>query len=227
LGDIASRIWKISSERVRHIPNGIVSRTSYENPITNLQLDLPSDLPRIAWVGALRPEKNPVRLLRAFSPLRGKAILLIVGGGPMLRTVRAEAERLGLMPWIRFLGQRTDARDIIMQCDVLALSSDTEQMPFAILEAMDAGLAVASVDVGDVRRMVAAENRQFIVPLNEQALGAALSELVANPALRADIGLANKRRLRECYDIRTMASRYAHLFCAVAAKPVREGLAHV
>lgn len=227
LGDIASRIWKIGSERLRHIPNGIASRASYENPITGLQLALPADLPRIAWVGALRPEKNPLRLLRAFSALRGKAILLILGCGPMLPAVRAEAERLKLTPWIRFLGQRADARDIIMQCDVLALSSDTEQMPFTILEAMDAGLAVASVDVGDIRRMVSAENRQFIVPPDEQALGVALSELVADPSLRADIGLANKRRLRECYDIRTMAARYAHLFSAVAAKSAREELAHV
>jgi glycosyltransferase involved in cell wall biosynthesis len=141
--------------------------------------------------------------------------------------VIAEAERLSLLPCIRLLGHRIDARDIVMQCDILALSSDTEQMPFAILEAMAAGLAVASVDVGDVRQMVAAENRPFIVPPCENALGAALRELSADPALRARIGRANRLRLRERYDARTMASRYADLFHTVAMADECERPAHV
>lgn len=226
LGDIASRIWKIKTERLKHIPNGIAPNAPCKTAIAELGLNLP-DLPRIVWVGALRPEKNPLRLLRAFSQLRGEAVLLILGSGPKLPDVIAEAERLSLLPCIRLLGHRIDARDIVMQCDILALSSDTEQMPFAILEAMAAGLAVASVDVGDVRQMVAAENRPFIVPPCENALGAALRELSADPALRARIGRANRLRLRERYDARTMASRYADLFHTVAMTDECERPAHV
>jgi glycosyltransferase involved in cell wall biosynthesis len=227
LSDIAVGSWKIKSPRLLHIPNGIACRTQYKTAIPDLGLNLPPDLPRIVWAGALRPEKNPLRLLQAFAPLRGKAILLMLGGGPQMRELLAEAERLALMPFIRILGDRPDARDIIMQCDVMALSSDTEQMPFAILEGMDAGLAVASVDVGDVRQMVAAENRPFIVAAQGNALAKALDQLVRDRPLRNAIGLANKRRIRECYDLRTMAARYAALFASIAA-PARQGpLRHV
>jgi glycosyltransferase involved in cell wall biosynthesis len=214
LGDIATSIWKIDSRRLRHIPNGIVPQTRRNT--TAADLDLPGHMPRIVWAGALRPEKNPARLLRAFAPLRGEASLLILGCGPEQPRMMAEAERLSLMPSVHFLGQRGDARDIIMQCDIMALSSDTEQMPFAILEGMDAGLAIASVDVGDVRRMVAAENRRFVVPPDDDALSAALQQLVSDRVLRTAIGRANRKRVRECYHVQTMAADYAALFKGVA-----------
>ncbi|HEY4077871.1 MAG TPA: glycosyltransferase [Rhizomicrobium sp.] len=226
LRDIATRIWKVDSANVRYIPNGIPPRATYRMPLSALGLGLPEHLPRIAWAGALRPEKNPLRLLQAFAPLRERAVLLILGDGPERGTIMAEAERLSLLPHIRLLGHRDDARDIIMQCDIVALSSDTEQMPFVILEAMDAGLPIASVDVGDVRQMVSAENHPFIVPVNDTALGFALESLLDDPALRVTIGQANKVRLRECYDVQHMTGQYSRLFQSVRA-PSNGRLAYV
>jgi glycosyltransferase involved in cell wall biosynthesis len=215
LRDIATRIWRVNSANVKYIPNGIPQRPAAQTQLSGLGLELPEHLPRIAWVGALRAEKNPLRLLRAFAPLREKAVLVILGDGPERSAIMAEAERLSLLPYIRLLGHRDDARDIVMQCDIVALSSDTEQMPFVILEAMDAGLPIASVDVGDVRHMVSAENRPFIVPLDDTALTSAMGNLLDDAALRATIGKANKARLRECYDVQSMTGQYSRLFESV------------
>jgi glycosyltransferase involved in cell wall biosynthesis len=226
LRDIATRIWKVDSDNVKYIPNGIPLQPTYRTPLSRLGLGLPEHLPLIVWAGALRPEKNPLRMLRAFAPLREKAVLLVLGDGPERGAIMAEAERLSLLPHIRLLGHRDDARDIIMQCDIVALSSDTEQMPFVILEAMDAGLPIASVDVGDVRQMVSAENGPFIVPVNDTALGFAMENLLNDPALRATIGQSNKARLRECYDIQAMTSQYSQLFRSITAPPDRN-LAYV
>jgi glycosyltransferase involved in cell wall biosynthesis len=173
---------------------------------------------RIVWSGALRREKNPLRLLQAFAPLREKALLLIVGDGPERERVASEARALGLGEAVRLLGLRRDARAIINQCDILALSSDTEQMPLAVLEAMDAGLPVASVDVGDVRRMVSAENRPFVVGRTPQALGCALAALVDDAELRRRIGAANRVRAAEAYDARSMVRAHRELLEALAGR---------
>lgn len=218
LHEIATRRWRLDPCRVHLIPNGIPSRLHPSTRLADAVPDLPDGAPRVVWTGALRPEKNPLRLLRAFAPLKDQAVLLIIGSGPEEAAVRAEAARLGLGDRVRLLGRRADARDIIMQCHVLALSSDTEQMPLVVLEAMDAGLPVASCDVGDVRRMVAPENRPFVTPLDDDALGRALSTLINNAALRYAIGRANRARLRAVYALPPMIEAHGALIDRLASR---------
>jgi glycosyltransferase involved in cell wall biosynthesis len=172
---------------------------------------------RIAWSGALRPEKNPVRLLQAFAPLRERATLLIIGDGPERPRVVAEARALELGHSVRLLGVRRDSRDILMQCDLLAVSSDTEQMPLGVLEAMDAALPVASFDVGDVWRMVSPENRPFVVAHSTPALTAALARLAANPELRRKVGAANRARAEEVYSADSMIRAHRRILEQLAA----------
>jgi glycosyltransferase involved in cell wall biosynthesis len=217
LEDIATRRWRLDTRRVHLIPNGISPKLHASRPIEELGLDLPTGVPRIAWAGALRAEKNPLRLIRAFAPLKDQAVLLIMGVGPEREAVLAEAERLNLGSSLRLLGARTDVRDIVMQCQVLALSSDTEQMPLVVLEAMDAGLPVAACAVGDVHRMVAWENRPFVTEANDQALGAALRQLVQDAGLRARVGEANRRKARTTYALPLMVEAYGALIERVIA----------
>ena len=110
-----------------------------------------------------------------------------------------------------------------MQCDLLALSSDTEQMPLVVLEAMDAGLPVASTAVGDVEYMVCEENRPYIVQGSAPELGAAMRALVADAKVRRTIGIANQRRLRQDYAAQDMIAAYGALFRECAGK-VNKGL---
>ncbi len=216
---LALRTWRMDPRRVHHIPNGVAPRLRSGRTLEELGLDLPSGAPVVVWAGALRPEKNPLRLLRAFGPIKDEALLLVIGSGPERDALLREAERLELGSSLRLLGRRTEVRDIVMQCQVLALSSDTEQMPLVVLEAMDSGLPVAACDVGDVRRMVAAENRPFVTPVAVEALTAALRTLVRDAALRARIGAANRRRVREVYTLASMVEAYAALFERVSARP--------
>lgn len=216
--DLALRVWRLGRARVHYIPNGIAPLDSYSTRIEELGLNLPHGLPRIAWAGAVRQEKNVIRLLRAFAPLKNQAVLLVIGEGPQLDAVLREAEALHLGSAIRFLGRREDVRDILMQCDLMALSSDTEQMPLAVLEAMDAGLAVASTDVGDVRHMVSAENQPYIVNGSDRELGAAMRALVMGTAARKAAGAANKRRLRQDYLAADMVAAHKKLMLETAGK---------
>jgi glycosyltransferase involved in cell wall biosynthesis len=221
LMDIAAQVWRLKPARVRYIPNGIEPQDVPRTAIGSLALDLPAALPRIVWAGALRREKNLMRLLHAFAPLKDRAVLLVIGEGPERAAIEHEIDRLALRPHVRLLGHRSDARDLMMQCQIMALSSDTEQMPLTVLEAMDAGLPVASVDVGDVRQMVAPQNQPFVVPMAETALESALDALLADAALRDSIGRANRARLRHVYNRAAMVKAYDRLFRRTAARSGR------
>jgi glycosyltransferase involved in cell wall biosynthesis len=164
----------------------------------------------------MRPEKNPLRLLRAFAQAQSDAVLLLLGDGPEHEAVLREAERLALGSRLHLLGNRPDARDIIMQCDLLALSSDTEQMPLVVLEAMDAGLAVAATNVGDVRNMLTPENSPFVVAGTDEALAGAMTRLLADEKRRQAIGAANRRRARDIFHLDDMVRAYEGIFDRLA-----------
>tara|TARA_B100000614_G_scaffold99671_1_gene89591 strand:- start:337 stop:672 length:336 start_codon:yes stop_codon:yes gene_type:complete len=102
---------------------------------------------------------------------------------------------------------------ILPSFDVFAMSSDTEQMPVGLIEAMAAGRAVVATDVGDIRSMVAEANRPYVVPLGDDAAyGRALEELLRDPALRARLGADNAAKARATYDEATMVATYDRLF---------------
>lgn len=212
LRDMAVHVWRLGKNQIHYIPNGIEPRDHAATDIDTLGLNLPPGMPRIVFVGALRPEKNLIRLLHAYALVKNDAALLVIGDGSEMEKLVREAERLSLGPNLHFLGRREDARDIVMQCDIMALSSDTEQMPLAVLEGMDAGLSIVSTQVGDVEQIVAPESRPYVVKRSDLELGAAMGALVADPAARKAVGAANRRRVRRDFLAADMIAAYATLF---------------
>jgi len=154
------------------------------------------------------------RALRAPYPQR----LLVAGDGPERTALEETARRLGIADRVAFLGQIAHPEALFAELDLYALSSDTEQMPLGVLEAMAAGLPVAGVDVGDVKEMVALENRPFIVPRDDEpALAKALGSLVQDAQLRRAVGEANRRRAANSYPMKRMIDDYRRLFAETSS----------
>ncbi len=207
---IARDVWRLPERRLRYIPNGIdLARFTPAPP------GAPGAPPVIGTVAALRAEKNLARLLAALAQLPA-ARLVIVGDGPERGRLAAQAAALGIAGRVTFAGAQADPAAAYRGFDLFALSSDTEQMPLSVLEAMASGLAVAATDVGDVAAMLAAANRPFVVAQDAGALAAALAALLADPARRAAIGAANRARAEAEFDAARMLAAYAELFGAVA-----------
>lgn len=205
LRKIATDIWWLP--RVRYVPNGIdLSRFSIAAREGN-------EVPVIGTVAALRAEKNLGRLLRAFQLIADDTVahLVIVGDGPMREELQALAKDMGLSARVRFTGHTDKAQDFYRDFDIFALSSDTEQMPLSVLEAMASGLPVVSTDVGDVRAMLVEDNAPFVVAQDDAALADALRRLLANPARALAIGAANREKAVADYDEQTMFATYAAL----------------
>ncbi len=216
LAAIALNDWRLPPTQVRHIPNGIDTEALLADRGTEARLfQRHADEIIIGTVAPLRREKNLGRLLRAVASLDRAlpARLVIAGGGSEKQALEDLARDLDLGDRVVFLGPVAEARRALSLFDIFALSSDTEQMPLTILEAMAAGLPVATVDVGDVRHMLAPGNRILVTAKGDEAgLAAALARLASDAELRRDLGLRNQTHVRETYPWRRMEEAYDRLF---------------
>jgi glycosyltransferase involved in cell wall biosynthesis len=212
---IALEVWHQPRARVHRIANGIPLAAYRHKPA-------PDALPRVIkhagelWLGTLaglRAVKNLPRLVRAFAAMPEPWQLVILGEGPERDAIRAEAVRLGLGHRVHLPGFAADPAKVVGLFDLFALSSDSEQFPISVVEAMAAGLAVVAPEVGDVAAMVAPENLPWLAPIgDEAALGAALLAAATDPAARAAIGAANRARANAEYDEAAMVAAYRAVY---------------
>jgi L-malate glycosyltransferase len=218
LAHIAAEAWRQKADKVHHIPNGIDVGAYGRRP----QADAIPGLTRargrlvVGTLAGLRPVKNLPRLIRAVAPLGRKVQLVIVGEGEEKARLIETARECGLDDML-LPGFLPEPHRYIGLFDIFALSSDSEQFPISVVEAMAAGLPVLATDVGDVAQMVAPANRPFVVaPGNEAALAAGLATLVDDKILRTHIGQENRDKAHECFDEVGMVERYARLYGGAA-----------
>ena len=221
---IARRIWKQPAERIERIPNGIGLPTDADlaapYPIAGLE---PGDRLVIGTVAGLRAIKNLPRLVRIFEAgAPADARLVILGEGPERGAILAEAERLGVADRVVLAGFVRDPVGAMARFDIFALSSDSEQFPISLVEAMACGLPGLMTDVGDIAAMAAPENRPFILPReDETALAHALSRLAADAGLRRAIGAANRAVAVRDFAEGAMLERYHNLYWCMMADRLR------
>ncbi|HZG47361.1 MAG TPA: glycosyltransferase [Allosphingosinicella sp.] len=218
---IALTHWRQPAGRLHRIANGIPVKRFASPPSRPIRgfTRQPGEIV-VGTVAGLRAVKNLPRLVRAFStaiPAGVEVRLIIVGEGPERARIENETFAWGVEQTTLMPGFMADPANWIGHFDIFALSSDSEQFPISLVEAMAAGLPCISTDVGDVRDMVAEENCFAIG--DEAVLTSALKRFIADPDLRRSVGAANRRRAAADYDERVMISRYAALYGEAIGRP--------
>jgi glycosyltransferase involved in cell wall biosynthesis len=220
---IARTAWGQRPERVERIANGIPVGRFAAPPASDA---IPGLARRegeivIGTVAGLRPVKNLPRLVRAFAGMRNRnARLVLVGQGPDSDRIVSEARRLGVSERVHLPGFLPDPARYIGCFDIFALSSNSEQFPISLVEAMAAGLPAVSTAVGDIPSMVSDDNRPLLVdPDDEAAFTAALDTLAERDDLRRSIGRANRAKAAAEYDERAMIARYARVYGEAIGQP--------
>lgn len=140
-------------------------------------------------------------------------LFLLVGDGDDRSKIEALAAELSITPHVRFLGARSDVARLIGAADVFLLSSLSEGISVTLLEAMGAGLPIATTAVGGNPEVVAANVTGLLSPRGDAAqLAASLLTLLRDPALRARFGAAARERLLAQFTQQRMHQRYAEIY---------------
>jgi glycosyltransferase involved in cell wall biosynthesis len=181
--------YGIAPERIRTIPAGInLSRWRVRDRRT------PGPL-RLLFVGAQFERKGGWVLLRALEALSGDWELDAVTKSTELPDDPRIRVRNDLMP--------NDSRlvELFRRADIFVFPTLGDASPFVVLEAMAAGLPIATTTVGAIPEMLGGEQGASLIPPNDHvALCATLQRLSDDESLRDALGLAARSRVEERYD---------------------------
>jgi glycosyltransferase involved in cell wall biosynthesis len=155
-------------------------------------------------------------LLQALPAVRaavGPVTLTICGEGPEGPELAALADRLGVADAVYFPGVVEDVAPRLALAEVFVLPSRYEGMPFALLEAMAAGLpVVASAVPGNTNVVRDGLDGLLVPPEDPAALAAAITRLLREPDLAARLGPAARGRAATEFGVKAMVDRTLEVY---------------
>jgi glycosyltransferase involved in cell wall biosynthesis len=152
----------------------------------------------ILCVTRLVPIKNLPMMLEAVARVRERrddVVLVLVGEGPQQPVLEARARELGIASAVRFAGYAPQNQTAAWyrSADVFALSSDFDNSPNVVLEAMACGLPIVATDVGGLREYVTPSRNGLLTAKGDAARFAeALLTLLDQGDYRAAMGRQNR-----------------------------------
>ena len=173
---------------------------------------------RIAWVGNLIWHKSIESALLSIRLLKERGIvphLSVIGTGPELQRMHYTIADLGLDKEVSYLGKRSPAEVALLyqRSDAFLLSSHSEGIANALVEAMAVGLPVVTTNVGGMPEAVKDGVEGFVVPLlDADAMAKALYRLAVNPDLRKRMGQAARQRVLRQFNLSDQGRQFAQFF---------------
>jgi glycosyltransferase involved in cell wall biosynthesis len=167
-------------------------------------------------VGRLVPEKGYDILIASAREIVKQfpnTKFVIVGDGVLREKLEAEVDACHLRQNVILAGARSDIPELLHAMDAFVLSSKSEGMPMAVLEAMASGKPIVATEVGNVPDLLEKGKSGRLVPPNDaDALAVGLRGLLENSTLSDELGLAAKRRVAAHYSSDVMTSGYLRVY---------------
>jgi glycosyltransferase involved in cell wall biosynthesis len=158
----------------------------------------PGQGPRIAMVGRLVAQKNPLLFVAAAANLRAcrpDARFVLIGGGPLRGPVAEAISAAGLDDCCVLAGERSDVAELLRDADLFWLTSDWEGLPNAVIEAMACGLPVVATNVGGTSELMRDGREGFLIqPGDVDALVARSLQILADPMQHGHMRAAARAR---------------------------------
>src|SRR5690606_30865067 len=204
----------VTSSKIQHVPLGIdLSTMTYGTE----KADKPTR--RVLSVGHIVSLKRQEVAIRAVALLANTMpnIRLDIAGAVTDQRYYEELQSLvretGLSERVRFLGLRDDVPDLMRQADVLVLCSESEAFGWVILEAMSVGLPAVASAVDGPKTIIDDGCNGLLVPVGDvEGYAQAISSVLTNSALAAELATNGRRLVEERYSAERMVQQIADLY---------------
>lgn len=214
-------VVRLPASKLRVVDNGV--DTTRFRPVAPAEVTerrrlagLPENGFLVGAVGRLAHVKNYPLLLRAVAQARAAGVPVtaaLVGDGEDRDTLEALVDTLELRSSVVFLGWRRDVADLVGLFDALAITSFSEALPLAVLEAMAAGVPVVSTTVGEIPRVLDDGAAGVLVPNDDvDAFTGGLTRLATDAEGRRVLGARARDRVVERYSLDAMVDAYQSLY---------------
>jgi glycosyltransferase involved in cell wall biosynthesis len=173
---------------------------------------------RLITTGRLVWQKGLDYLLAALAALAARGVdfhIDIIGDGELRNAMAFSIGDLGLDRQITLVGAVTSAEVIerMRAADVFVLSSHTEGISNAALEAMAVGLPIVTTAAGGMSEAVSDGVEGFVVPVRDsRALADRLAELARDPERRHAMGLAARARVVRDLSLARQAATFEQIY---------------
>lgn len=178
----------------------------------------------IVALGRLVYKKGFENLLSALSIIieqHSNIQVLLGGDGPLLETLKQQAEALNLLPQVTFTGRIpwNEVPDFLATADIFVLPSvrdkqgNVDGLPTVLLEAMSSGVVVVASDIGGVNLVVDNDVTGLLIrPGDPSMLADALNSLVSSPGKMHAMSEAARQAVENKYNWDTVSNQLADLF---------------
>jgi len=225
--DILSSAWGVLPGKVVTVQNGIDPAPYLKEAVPAAEaresLGLPEEGFLIGAVGRLDPKKAHAHLIEAFHGVRlsgADAYLVIAGEGRLRPVLERQLESLGLRERVILMGRCADIPRFLRAIDLFVLSSVSEGLSLALLEAMASGVPVVSTRAAGVPEVAEGVEGCLLVEAGDlRAMAGALEAMYRLSAdERSRLGSRNRDRVLQRFTADRMARETMAVYEAVLAE---------
>jgi glycosyltransferase involved in cell wall biosynthesis len=208
----------IPADRVEVVHDGVNVGYIDKQPAVDARATfwVPHGAPLVGNVAALVPHKGQRHLVAAAARVVRElpdARFLILGEGELREALERQIRDLGLERHVLLGGFRPDVLGLVKSLDFVVMSSVTEGLGSAILEAMTCGKAVVGTTAGGIpEAVVDGETGLLVPPHDEAALAAAIVRLLGDPGLRDRLGAAGRVRVEREFSVEKMVAKTVDVY---------------
>ena len=183
---------------------------------------IPMDAVVIGQVCRMDPLKGVEDTIDAFSHVARRSdetYLMLVGDGPLRKSLHQQVERAGLSHRVRFTGLRSDVPRLLAAIDIFSHPSMGDPCPLAVMEASATGIPVVAWAHGGIPEIVEHGVSGLLAPFGDLfALTQAMEQLAQDSALRLALGQAGRARVRVAFDPQAGGAKFAQVLEAVVGQ---------
>ena len=233
--ELIVKAQRISPEKIYSIPAGVDFRRFKPKKVVGLkeELGVNEKWPIISKVAVLRSWKGHDLFLKAASRVLEEfpnACFLIVGDGPMKKTIKGWIGEMKLEENVIMTGHREDVEDILNITHVMILSSKKfEATSQVIPQAMAVGVPVVATDAGGIAELVKNKETGILVKTEPDAIPDAIAkgimEILENPGKTEKMTQKAKELIESNYSWEEMIGSLLKVYYLVLAKKGFEAIA--